>query len=131
MNPKMRKIKSALLDSFREFALERQHFARQAEMLYAPEVDTVVRERSKDSKRIERLLDSILGFCFDSDMLLLYKKLCRYYFQIDPQATAFYVYAYRDMWDDQDKEGRGNRTTGNAGKRQRRQIAPKKLKMKI
>ncbi|RPH50558.1 MAG: hypothetical protein EHM85_10055 [Desulfobacteraceae bacterium] len=73
MNPKMRKIKSALLDSFREFALERQRLARQAEMIYAPEVDTVVRERSKDSKRIERLLDSILDFCFDSGMLLLDK----------------------------------------------------------
>ena len=101
---KRRKTNSALLDSFREFALERQRLARQAEMIYAPEVDTVVRERSKDSKRIERLLDSILDFCFDSGMLLLYKKLCRYYFQIDPQATAFYIYAYRDMWDNQDKE---------------------------
>ncbi len=37
---------------------------------------------------------------FDSAMLRLYKKLCRYYFKIDPEATASYVYAYRDMWDE-------------------------------
>ena len=73
-------------------------------MLYSPEVDAVIREQSRDSKRIERLLDGILDFCFDIDMLRLYKKLCRHYFQIDPQATAFYIHAYRDMWDAQDKE---------------------------
>jgi nucleoside-triphosphatase len=29
----------------------------------------------------------------------LYKKLCRYYFGIDPKATVNYVNAYREMWD--------------------------------
>jgi hypothetical protein len=28
------------------------------------------------------------------------KKLCRHYFKINPEATASYVYAYRDMWDE-------------------------------
>jgi hypothetical protein len=32
--------------------------------------------------------------------LSLYKKLCRYYFKINPEVTASYVYAYRDMWDE-------------------------------
>jgi hypothetical protein len=31
--------------------------------------------------------------------LSLYKKLCRYYFAIDPEATVSYVNAYREMWD--------------------------------
>jgi len=30
-----------------------------------------------------------------------YKKLCRYYFEIDPRATTSYLYAYRDMWDEE------------------------------
>jgi len=30
--------------------------------------------------RIERCLDGMLDFCFDDEVLLLYKKLCRYYF---------------------------------------------------
>lgn len=32
-------------------------------------------------------------------MLLNYKRLCRHYFTINPQATVDYVHAYREMWD--------------------------------
>ena len=31
--------------------------------------------------------------------LALFKTLCRYYWDIDPSATAAYVHAYREMWD--------------------------------
>lgn len=30
----------------------------------------------------------------------LFKALCRHYWTLDPQATAGYVNAYREMWDD-------------------------------
>jgi len=50
------------------------------------------------------LLDGILDFCFDADMLLLYKKLCRYYFNIDPVATVSYINFYREMWDSDNRE---------------------------
>jgi len=43
----------------------------------------------------------MLDFCFDDEMLVFYKKLCRYYIDIDPEATASYVQAYREMWDEQ------------------------------
>jgi hypothetical protein len=43
----------------------------------------------------------MLDFCFDDEMLVFYKKLCRYYIDIDPDATASYVHAYREMWDEQ------------------------------
>jgi hypothetical protein len=33
-------------------------------------------------------------------MLVIYKKLCRYYFDIDPNGTVFYVNAYREMWEE-------------------------------
>jgi hypothetical protein len=42
----------------------------------------------------------MLDFCFDAEMLLLYKKLCHYYFAIDLEAIVSYVYAYRDLWDE-------------------------------
>lgn len=29
------------------------------------------------------------------------KRLCRYYFDIDPEVTVSYVHAYREMWDEQ------------------------------
>ena len=49
------------------------------------------------------LLDGMLDFGFDAAMVGLYKNLCRYYFEIDPKATASYVYAYRDMWDEEEQ----------------------------
>ena len=89
-----------LVKSIGEIAKARNQLAHQAEQQYAPEVEDVLRTQCRDLRRIERLLDGLLGFCFDPAMLCLYKKLCRYYFEIDPRATASYVYAYRDMWDD-------------------------------
>jgi len=74
--------------------------ARKAEQQYTPEVEEILQTQCRDPKRIEHLLDGILDFCFDAAMLRLYKKLYRYYFTIDADATVSYVYAYRDLWDD-------------------------------
>ena len=35
---------------------------------------------------------------------MLFKKLCRYYWDIDPIATAGHINAYRDMWDSDEIE---------------------------
>ena len=90
-----------LVQSIGEIAKTGEQLARQAEKQYALEVEDILRTQSRDPRQIERLLDGMLDFCFDPAMLRLYKKLCRYYFEIDPKATASYVYAYRDMWDDE------------------------------
>ena len=49
-----------------------------------------------------------LDFCFDERMLYLYRKLCRYYYHIDAEATVGYVNAYRDMWDERKEINRNN-----------------------
>ncbi len=72
---------------------------RRAEREYSAEVGALIQTNFRDSVRIERLLDGILDFCFDADVLILYKKLCRYYFDIDPVATVSYINFYREMWD--------------------------------
>lgn len=89
----------SLVKSIAELAKETQHLARQAVEAYTPVVDSILRSRCRDINHIERTLDCLLGFCFDEKALLLYRKLCRHYYDIDPAATASYVYAYRDMWD--------------------------------
>jgi len=68
---------------------------------YSAEVEAILKEQSRDSRRIERCLDGMLDFCFDNGMLVFYKKLCRYYFAINPEATASYVQAYREIWDEE------------------------------
>ena len=92
-----------LVRSIGELAKARNQLAHQAEQRYAPEVEYVLRTQCRDPHRIERLLDGILDFCFDPAMLRLYKKLCRYYFTIDLEATVSYVNAYREMWDEREE----------------------------
>lgn len=90
--------------SIAKLARASQQLACQAHREYTREVDAVIHERCRDPKRIERLLDGMLDFCFDSKMLRLYKKLCRYYSDIDPAATVTYVHAYREIWDEDEND---------------------------
>jgi hypothetical protein len=98
---KQHQKKKDTLGPFRELAEKMQRLTAQAIGDYAPEVEAVIKEKSRDIKRIERLLDGLLDFAFNPDVLILYKKLCRYYYFIDPVATASYVNAYREMWDEE------------------------------
>jgi hypothetical protein len=83
-----------------------KNLARQAKSLNSVEVDAIINDKIRDSMRIERCLDRMLDFCFDEEMLFVYKKLCRYYFDIDPEATVSYVNFYREMWDEKAPEGK-------------------------
>lgn len=102
MNSQHNQSMTEMVETIGKLALAQQQLARQAEQLYSVEVDALLREKCRDPQHIERLLDGMLDFCFDDEMLLLFKKLCRYYFKIDPVATASYVYAYREMWDEEE-----------------------------
>jgi nitric oxide reductase activation protein len=85
MEPKMNELPQAVS----KLALAQQQLARQAEQLYSVEVDSILRDKCRDPQRIERLLDGILDFCFDDEMLRLFKKLCRYYFKNRPRGNGF------------------------------------------
>ncbi len=72
--------------------------------IYKPVVDEIIRSKTTDDHKIQLTLDYMLSFCFDEPMLLLYKKLCRYYWDLNPQATADYVNYYREMWDEESEK---------------------------
>ena len=112
----------SLLKNISALAREMQGLARQAHGIYTAEVDAVLRGKCRDAQRIEHLRDGILGFCFDDEMLQLFKKLCRHYYAIDPAATADYVSTYRDMWGMAEKAAK----TSRAGKRMARKPRGKK-----
>lgn len=81
---------------------------RQAVPLARAEVDAIIQGGERDTDRIEHQLDHMLDFCCDPEMLVVFKRLCRYYDGIDPVAGAGYVQAYRAMWDtpnDAENEG--------------------------
>lgn len=67
-----------------------------------PLVDQLIAQKSRDTAAIERVLDLLLDSAAHPVGLELLRKLCRYYWTINPQATAEYIQAYRDIWGDYD-----------------------------
>ncbi len=94
----------ALLESVSKLADALHDLNRQAAGEYAPLVESILRSQSRDLHHIEQILDGLLGFCGYEPALLLYRKLCRYYFDLDPAAAVSYVNAYREMWDTESEE---------------------------
>jgi hypothetical protein len=88
-----------MTDNFQEMGQQLTALFRRAIHAANAEVDDLIQRGERDSARIDHQLDHMLGFCCDPDMLVVFKRLCRYYFDIDPVATAGYVDAYREMWD--------------------------------
>ena len=88
-----------MTDNLDQLAGQMVALFRQAVPLATAEVDAIIQSGEQDTHRIEHQLDHMLGFCCDPDMLVAFKRLCRYYFDIDPVATAEHVNAYRVMWD--------------------------------
>lgn len=89
-------------ESIRALAGEMQRLAVLALQQYTPVVDNIIGSNSKDVHYIEHNLDRLLDFCFFEPMVQLFRRLCRYYYDIDPNATVSYVYTYRDMWDSEE-----------------------------
>lgn len=71
-----------------QLAKKVQSIAMKAVTVYRQEVDEILDSGCREIQRIECALDGMLGFCFDKNMLALYKKLCRYYYTIDQNAAA-------------------------------------------
>lgn len=74
---------------------------------YAVLVNQLILSETQDQKVIEHALDGLLDFCYDDNILILFKKLCRYYYYINQEATVFYVNAYREMWDNETDNSKG------------------------
>lgn len=80
-----------------------QPVIRQSLLMLTNQVDVLIKGRVSDDDRIQRLLDSLLdyaGMCDEG--LVLFKRLCRYYYGINPQITAEYISIYRDLYDSEE-----------------------------
>jgi len=94
----------ALIESLSEAASSLRSLAQQAVVIYENEVSNIIQSKCTDTKEIEQTLEKMLDFCFDPSMLLVFKKLCRYYFEINRHATATYIMYYQELWDSEDNE---------------------------
>jgi len=89
------------MDEIIKLLENRNQIAQQAFMQYEPLVNNIIASQNKDVNHICYTMDYMLDFCFDEQMLLLYRRLCRHLLDIDPQATANYVNYYLEMWDEE------------------------------
>ena len=65
---------------------------------YTPLVDDIC-SRIASRNEVERLLDYLLDFAGNDKILLLYRRVCRHYFQIYPDSIAWYIMEYRKEYD--------------------------------
>ena len=69
---------------------------------YLPLVEDVCR-REVSEDELSHFLDYLLDFACDEKILGLYKKVCRRYLYVYPRRIKFYIEAYREMWEDENK----------------------------
>jgi len=69
---------------------------------YIPIARHLIESRSRNTQEIEHSLDHLLDIACLPEGLAAFKSLCRHYWQLNPQATASYVHAYREMWDSEE-----------------------------
>jgi hypothetical protein len=64
-----------------------------------PIINNLIQINSRNITEIEKVLDELLDFTTDKNILKLFKNLCRYYYSIDPVTASEYVFIYKKMWD--------------------------------
>lgn len=87
-------------ESIKDVAAQLSQLHAQIASQQEPVVRHLIATQSRDSKAIERTLDQLLDIACHDEGLKLFRRLCRYYWDIHPQATAGYINAYRELWDD-------------------------------
>jgi len=92
-----------MMTKIKELDALQQQLAKQALAAYTPLVDDIISTQNREENHIELTLDSMLSFCFDDKMLLLYRRLCRYLFDLNPKTAAWHITAFRKMWDEEGK----------------------------
>ena len=70
--------------------------------VYLPLVEDV-RSRIVSEDELSHLLEYILDFACDEKRLELYKMVCLKYLYLYPRCIKFYIEAYREMWEDENK----------------------------
>lgn len=93
--------KDDLIDKLKPLLEQIQQLQEQAYNSYKPQVEQLIETQTKDENAIGGLLDHLLDNCGNDKVLSLFKKLCRYYWDINPVETALYIQSYREMWDDE------------------------------
>lgn len=81
----------------------RSRLVETAVSLYEPTVANVClrlgRSEKVDEEEVSRLLDGLLGFCFDARAVELFKKVCRAALPTNARLVADYIRYYKEEWE--------------------------------
>ena len=88
-----------------ELAIKMKEIGSTAVSLYTPEIAAVclcfARGEQVSEDALACLLDRMLGFCFEEEMVELFRKLCRAAFEQHPKVVTEYVFLFRNLWDEE------------------------------
>lgn len=73
--------------------------AEEAIPVLTNEINHIIQTQAINKQDIESCLDRLLDFAFHPKAFDSFKWLCRYYINIDPDATHQYVRFYKDMYE--------------------------------
>ena len=94
----------ASLNEIKALAASLNGLHQQMILANTPIVQAIIQSCSQDVQEIEHTLDKLFTCAGHPHGLLLFKALCRYYYGIDPAATAQHVHFYREWYEDQESE---------------------------
>jgi hypothetical protein len=71
---------------------------------YRPIAQKILSGQITSPNEIEHILDHMLDYCFDDEMLSLYKRLCRHLMCKHPELVYTAVMNYKYVWDSNDEQ---------------------------
>ena len=70
---------------------------QRAVLAFRPVVDELLLTSNRDAQRIEQTLDGLLDFCGNEAVVLMYRQLCRHYWEIDRKRSLIHALAGDSM----------------------------------
>ena len=85
-------------DDFSKLAIQIEHINAMAYIEYKP-IAYDLCSRIAPMDEVEYILDRMLDFCGCDEVLALFKKICKHYYEIYPEMIAYEINSYREFWD--------------------------------
>ena len=71
----------------------------QAFLVYKPIVEDICSGRTVEGKELEKVLDGLVSVCLGDEMLVLFKQVCRKFYNQYPEIITDYVMFYKEMYE--------------------------------
>jgi hypothetical protein len=85
-------------ENIRYFAEQIKALNHEAYLYYKPITEKLCNGQASETD-VEFVLDRMLDFCGSDEILDMFKKICRCYYERYPEMIAFEINGYRELWD--------------------------------